>query len=106
MMGALSKFYIKASDGERVETVVRLSPDDRGIITGRVLADDGKPTADVCVLLYDTMGKQDAADYVLTDAMYTDGDGVFVLGPVTGGSLYAVYVYNRGVRTRQLELKG
>lgn len=42
-MGILSKFFIKASDGEQVETVVRLAPDSRGIITGRVLNDDGKP---------------------------------------------------------------
>lgn len=104
-MGMLSKFYLKASDGERVETVVRLSPDSRGVVTGRVLDDDGRPRADVCVLLYDTMGKQDRGDYALLDAMYTDADGVFVLGPLTGGTLYAVYVYGPGLQTRQLELK-
>lgn len=105
-MGMLSKFFLKASDGERVETVVRLSPDTRGMITGRVLDDDGKPVADVCVLLYDTMGKQGFDSYMLVDSMFTDGDGAFVLGPITSGSLYAVYVYSHGVRTRQLELKG
>ncbi|MBS7315698.1 MAG: hypothetical protein KIG74_04765 [Clostridiaceae bacterium] len=105
-MGVLSKFFLKASDGEHVETVVRLAPDSRGILTGRVLNDDGKPAADVCVLLYDTMGKQGFDSYVLIDSMFTDAEGAFILGPVTSGSLYAVYVYSRGVRTRQLELKG
>ena len=105
-MGVLSRFFLKAADGERVETVVRLSPDSRGVLTGRVLDDGGHPRADVCVLLYDTMGKQDRADYLLLDAMYTDGDGTFVLGPVSGGTLYAVYVYSQGLQTRQLELKG
>ena len=104
-MGALSRFFLKASAGERIETVVRLSPDSRGVVTGRVLDAGGRPKADVCVLLYDTMGKQDRAEYELLDAMYTDGDGAFVLGPVSGGTLYAVYVYSRGVQTRQLELK-
>ena len=105
-MGILSKFFIKASDGEQVETVVRLAPDSRGIITGRVINDDGKPASDVCVLLYDTMGKQCFDSYMLVDSMFTDEDGAFVLGPVTSGTLYAVYVYSHGVRTRQLELKG
>ena len=105
-MGVLSKFFLKASDGERAETVVHLTPDNRSIITGRVLDSDGKPAGDACVLLYDTMGKQEFESYALIDSMFTDSDGAFVLGPVSGGTLYAVYVYHHGIRTRQLELKG
>ena len=103
-MGSISKFFFKAAEGERVETVVRLTQDPRGVIAGRVVHADGTPADSVCVLLYDTMGKQNFADYVLCDSMFTDADGAFALGPVTGGTLYAVYLYHRGVRTRQLEL--
>lgn len=104
-MGVFSKYFIKASDGECIETIIRITPDSRGIITGRVLDENNKPARDACILLYDTMGKQDFDSYSLVDSVFSDSDGTFILGPVTGGTLYAVYVYYKGVRTRQLELK-
>jgi len=105
-VGVLQRFYIRAGGAEQVETVIRLSSDGRGIITGRVVSESGDAQESVCVLLYDTMGKQEFSGYRLIDSVFTDENGVFVLGPIEEGCLYAVYIYKSGVKVRQLEVKG
>ena len=105
-MGVLQRFYLKATGAGQVETLIRLTSDGRGILTGRVISENSEPQEAVCVLLYDTLGKQEFAQYQLIDSVFTDENGTFILGPIQEGCLYAVYVYQSGVKVRQLELKG
>ena len=104
-MGTLTKFYIKSSGGETIETLVRTARDTRGAAAGRVVDSTGRPRKDVLILLFDTMGKTEFGDYKLIDATFSDADGFFAFGPLTDSSMYAVCVYDGGVRIRELKLE-
>lgn len=104
-MGTLTKFYIKSSGGETVETLVRTGQDTRGAAAGRVVDSSGKARKDVLILLFDTLGKSDFSEYKLIDASFTDADGFFAFGPLADSALYAVCVYDGGVRLREVKLE-
>ncbi|MBQ3878903.1 MAG: hypothetical protein II727_01250 [Oscillospiraceae bacterium] len=103
-MGTLTKFYIKSAHGETIETLVRTGNDLRGAAAGRVVDAQGAPRKDVLILLYDTLGKSSFSEYKLIDAAFTDADGFFAFGPLADGTLYAVCVYDGGVKKRELKI--
>ena len=104
-MGTLTKFYIKSARGETVETLVRTGSDLRGAAAGRIVDSAGTARKDVLVLLYDTLGKSNFSEYKLIDAVFSDADGFFAFGPLSEGTLYAVCVYDGGVKKRELRLE-
>ena len=104
-MGTLTKFYIKSSGGETVETLVRTGQDTRGAAAGRIVDSNGRPRRNVLILLYDTQGKSEFFEYKLIDAAFTDADGFFAFGPLGDSVLYAVCVYDGGVKLRELKLE-
>ena len=103
-MGTLTRFYIKSAHGETVETLVRTGSEARGAAAGRVVDSAGKPRKDVLILLFDTLGKSDFSEYKLIDAAFSDADGFFAFGPLTDGTLYAVCVYDAGVKLREMKI--
>ena len=105
-MSALNKFYIKPSEGEIIETTVKLTNEKTSIIKGLVKNESGTGAANACVLLYDTLGKSAVDEYELKEVTVTDADGHFILGPVEPSVFYAVYIYKNDVKTRELELRG
>lgn len=104
-MGTLTKFYIKSSGGETVETLVRTEQETRGVAAGRIVDSSGKPRINVLVLLYDTMGKKAFSEYKLIDAVFTDSDGFFAFGPLADNALYTVCVYDAGIKLREMKLE-
>ncbi len=104
-LSSSTKFYIKPSEGEIIETVVKLTQGKSSILRGFVKGEDGSAVSDACVLLYDTLGKSNTDEYTLKEAALTDSDGHFILGPIEPSVLYAVYIYKNDLKKRELELK-
>ena len=106
ILSAITKFYIKPSEGEIIETTVKLTKEKGSIIRGLVKNEDGSASSDACVLLFDTLGKATVDEYALKEVTHTDTDGHFILGPVEPSVLYAVYIYKNDVKKREIEYRG
>ena len=104
-MGTLTKFFVKSSGGETVDALIQAAEETRGAAAGRIVDAGGRAKKDVLVLLYDTQGKSQFSEYRLADAVFTDEDGFFAFGPLAENALYAVCVYDGGVRLREMKLE-
>ena len=93
------KFYIKTIPGERVEAALTLPADARSILTGSVTRQDGEPASSAIVLVQDPDTMQPVG-HCLTDAM-----GLFAIGPLEGGKLYYINVYDGTAPVRVVKIE-
>jgi protocatechuate 3,4-dioxygenase beta subunit len=101
-MAEYAKFFFRPADGEHIRTVVTPEPDERAVITGRVVDSRAHATENAVVLLFRVV---DGEAPELLSRCCTDEDGHFVFGPLEGGRLYLVKVPKAGGRTRELEIQ-
>jgi hypothetical protein len=101
-MAAYSKFYFRPSKGEQIGTVITPEPDDRAVISGRVVDGKERPIEDAVLLLYRV---NEGAPPELLSRFCTDEDGQFIFGPLEGDRLYLIKAYKDGIKLRELELR-
>lgn len=98
-MGSSLKFYIKTIPGERIEADLSLPADSGSILTGTVTRSDGEAAASVVVLALDAETLQPAGHCV------TDVQGLFAIGPLEGGKLYYINVYDGSAPVRVVKIE-
>jgi protocatechuate 3,4-dioxygenase beta subunit len=101
-MAEYAKFFFRPADGEHIRTVVTPEPDERAVITGRVVDSREHAMENAVVLLFRAV---DGEPPELLSRCCTDEDGHFVFGPLEGGKLYLVKVHKDGGRNRELEIQ-
>ena len=102
MMNQSANFFVKPGAHERIETVVRLTPDERPALLGTVLDNGQRPVEAALVTIYRSGGAESADQPV--GSLYTDPLGRFAFGPLEPGHLYQVQVFKSSNRVRCLEL--
>lgn len=101
-MNQFANFFLKPGAHERIETVVRLTPDERPALLGTVLDSGQRPVEAALVTLYRS-GGADGTDQPV-GSLYTDSLGRFAFGPLESDRLYQVQVFKSSSRVRCLEL--
>jgi len=89
-------FYFKPAAGEQIETAVNLEPDSSAAILGTVRSGENVPVGDALVLLFQGSEKK------LIDRQFTDEEGHFFFGPITGGVMYQIKIYKNHIKIREL----
>lgn len=98
-MGSSLKFYLKTIPGERVEADLTLPEEDGAILTGIVTRRDGEPASAAVVLALDGETMQPVGH------CQTDAQGLFAIGPLPGGKLYYINVYDGAAPVRVVKIE-
>ncbi len=98
-MSSVGKFYFKPSEGEHIETTVKIEPEKAAAVCGTVLDKTGAAVPDALVLLF-----RSGKDKKLIDRQFTDQEGQFSFGPIEGNVLYLIKVYKNSMKIRELEI--
>ena len=101
-MNQSANFFLKPGAHERVETIVRLTPDARPALLGTIVDNNQRPVEAALVTLYRSGGADGADEPV--GSLYTDSLGRFAFGPLEPDRLYQVQVFKASGRVRCLEL--
>jgi len=101
-MGTYGKFFFRPAKGEHITAEIHPEPDERAVISGRVVDGRGHAAEDAVLLLYRV---NDGAPPELVGRSCTDEDGTFLFGPLEGGRLHLVKVFREGAPPRELELQ-
>ena len=101
-MNQSANFFLKPGAHERIETVVRLAPDERPALLGTIVDNGQRPVEAALVTIYRSGGA--AGDDQPVGSLYTDALGRFAFGPLEPDRLYQVQVFKSGGRVRCLEL--
>ncbi len=101
-MSGYASFYCKPAYGEHVDAAIRLEPEARCALRGRLTDSRGQPVAGALALLY--QAAEPDMEKLLFQT-FTDGAGQFFFGPLQPDVLYLVRLYQGGLRLRELELQ-
>lgn len=96
----MTQFYFRTSENEHIQTSVHMQPENRCIITGKVLDEKDSPVCDAIVLLY-----RGIEPHQLLARSFTDGEGVFCFGPLEKDTLHKIKIYKDNSKIRELEIK-
>ena len=102
-MSFFSKFYVKPSSGEQIETKVHIDPDNRSAIYGTILDPKGAPVSEALLLLF--KAGRDSGPASPISQLFTDADGQFVFGPLETDVLYLIKVFKNSIKLRELEIR-
>jgi hypothetical protein len=98
-LSSSAKFYFKPSEGEHIETTVRLEQEKSAAICGTVRDISGQASEGALVLLF-----RSGQEKSLIDRQVTDEEGQFSFGPIEANVLYLIKVYKNNVKIRELEI--
>jgi protocatechuate 3,4-dioxygenase beta subunit len=98
-MSASSKFYFRPAQGEQIETVIHMEPDQRSAISGIVRDRSDQPVEGALVLLF-----QAEREGILYGRQFTDDEGRFFFGPIESEVLYLIRIYKNQIKIRELEI--
>jgi protocatechuate 3,4-dioxygenase beta subunit len=98
-MSSVGKFYFKPSEGEHIETTVKLEQEKAAAICGTVCDKAGAAVEGALVLLF-----RSGPDKKLIDRQFTDDEGQFSFGPIEGNVLYLIKAYKNSIKIRELEI--
>jgi hypothetical protein len=98
-LSSVAKFYFKPSEGEHIETTVKLEQEKAAAVCGTVKDRSGLAVEGALVLLY-----RSGQEKKLIDRQFTDDEGQFSFGPIEGNVLYLIKVYKNSVKIRELEI--
>ena len=102
-MNFFSRFYVKTSAGEQIDTTVHMDPDTRCAICGTVLDPKGAPISDALLILFKTGSEPDPP--VPVSQFFTDSDGQFMFGPLESNALYLIKIFKNSIKLRELEIR-
>ena len=98
-MGAGARFYFKPAEGEQIDTTVCIESEKSAAICGTVIDSGKRAIQDALVLLFAAEG-----DKALLGNQFTDEEGQFFFGPIEGGKLYLIKIYQNNTKIRELEV--
>jgi hypothetical protein len=98
-VSSVGKFYFKPSEGEHIETTVKIEQEKAAAVCGTVRDQAGAAVAGALVLLF-----RSGQDRKLLDRQFTDDEGQFSFGPIEGNILYLIKVYKNSIKIRELEI--